>query len=444
VTRAKNGGKKADATRQRVLDAAAKVFREKGYSGARLADIAAVADMQAGSLYYHFASREDLVEAVLRLGQERTNGLVRARVAALPEDTSHIDRLSEAIRAHLATILELGDYTSATIRIIGQVPDDIRRRRVADQREHGRYWQHLLQEAQDAGELRSDVDLSAVRMLMLGGLNSSTEWYDPGRGLQVDELGAQFATMFLDGLATRRGAGRRLVLPGQAVAAAHSQGAAVERQPRRAATRARILAAAADVFREKGYAGTRLTDIAAAAGMQAGSLYYHFDSREDLVAELVRLAWERTTTFVHQSVEALPESAGEIDRLSTAMGAHLLSVLETNAYTSALVRILGQIPEEVRKKSVADQREYARYWRDLLKAAAAAGKIRQDLDLAAMQMMLMNALNWTVEWYRPDGHLRPDDIASEFVSVVLDGLAVRRNTKRVLQSTAVTANAVGA
>jgi AcrR family transcriptional regulator len=432
VARAKNGGTKADATRQRVLDAAAKVFREKGYSGARLADIAAVADMQAGSLYYHFASREDLVEAVLRLGQERTNGLVRGRVAALPEDISHIDRLSEAIRAHLASILELGDYSSATIRIIGQVPEDIRRRRVADQREHGLYWQHLLQEAQDAGEIRSDVDLSAVRMLMLGGLNSSTEWYDPGRGLPVDELGAQFATMVLDGLATRRGAGRRLVLPDEAVASVHSHGAAAK-QPRRAATRARILAAAADVFREKGYAGTRLTDIAAAAGMQAGSLYYHFESREDLVAELVRLAWERTTTFVHQSVEALPDSAGEIDRLSTAMGAHLLSVLEANAYTSALVRILGQIPEEVRQKSVADQREYARYWRDLLKAAAAAGKIRQDLDLAAMQMMLMNALNWTVEWYRPDGRLRPEDIASEFVSVVLDGLAVRRNTKRVLQ-----------
>jgi hypothetical protein len=122
------------------------------------------------------------------------------------------------------------------------------------------------------------------------------------------------------------------------------------------------------------------------------------------------------------------------------MGAHLLSVLEANAYTSALVRILGQIPEEVRQKSVADQREYARYWRDLLKAAAAAGKIRQDLDLAAMQMMLMNALNWTVEWYRPDGRLRPEDIASEFVSVVLDGLAVRRNTKRVLQA-AVASNA---
>jgi AcrR family transcriptional regulator len=434
VARAKNGsGKKADATRARILDAAAKVFREKGYSGARLADIAAVADMQAGSLYYHFASREDLVEAVLLLGQERTNQFVRQRVDALPPDATHIDRLSEAIRAHLASVLEIGDYTSATIRIIGQVPEDIRRRRVADQRETGAWWQGLLEDAQDAGEIRRDVDLSAVRMLMLGGLNSTTEWYHPGRGLAADELGGQFATMFLDGLATRRGAPKRVTLP-ETVSPADEATPRPPGEPRRAATRAKILDAAAKIFRERGYAGTRLTDIAAAAGMQAGSLYYHFESREDLVAELIRAAWERTTSSVHQAVEVLPGGASDLDRLCTAMAAHLVSTLESNAYTSALVRILGQVPEDVRQRSLADQRLYAQYWRRLLSAAAEAGKIRSDLDLGAMQMMLMNALNWTVEWYRPSGRLRPEEIASEFSAVVLDGLAVRRNPKSRLDS----------
>ncbi len=427
MARAKNGsGKKAGATRARILDAAAKVFQEKGYSGTRLADIAAVAGMRAGSLYYHFASREDLVEAVLRAGQERTNSFVRERVDALPERASHIERLAELIKAHLASVLEMGDYTSATVRIIGQVPDDIRRRRVADQRDHGAYWQRLLQAAQDAGEIRTDVDLSAVRMLMIGGLNASTEWYRPGRGLRSEELGAQFASMFLNGLAARRSGRRRLILPAIGRIGDNGTKVSTTGEPRRAATRARILDAAAKIFRERGYAGARLTDIAAAAGMQAGSLYYHFESREDLVAELVRAAWERTTGFVHQSVDALPAGATDIDRLRTAMAAHLLSVLESRAYTSALVRILGQVPDEVRKRSLADQREYARYWRHLLEEAAAAGKIRADLDLAAMPMMLMNALNWTVEWYRPGGRLSPEAIAFEFSSVVLDGLAVRR------------------
>jgi AcrR family transcriptional regulator len=429
VARTKNGtAKKADVTRARVLDAAAKVFGEKGYSGTRLADIAAVADMQAGSLYYHFASREDLVEAVLKEGQERTNRSVQSRVAAVPPDATHVERLAELIRAHTASVLEIGNYTSATIRIIGQVPEDIRRRRLSDQRAHGRFWQQLLQQAQDAGEIRTDVDLTVVRLMILGGLNSSTEWFHPDRGLGTEELGAQFATMFLDGLATRRGTAHRITLPVIPPAAADPNGQRPD-GPRRAATRARILDAAAKIFRERGYTGARLTDIAAEAGMQAGSLYYHFESREAMVAELVRLAWERTTGFVHQAVEALPPTASDVDRLCTAMGAHLTSCLESNAYTSALVRILGQVPEEVRVRSRDDQRAYARYWRRLLEAAAATGKIRDDLDLSAMQMMLMNALNWTVEWYQPDGRLTPEQIASEFASVVFDGLAVRRNLK---------------
>ena len=61
---------KSERTRQRILDAAAKVFREQGYANARLADIAELADMQTGSLYYHFDGREDLVAEILRLGVE--------------------------------------------------------------------------------------------------------------------------------------------------------------------------------------------------------------------------------------------------------------------------------------------------------------------------------------------------------------------------------------
>ena len=137
-------GKKGVATRARILDSAALVFRNKGYAGTRLSDVAAAANTQAGSLYYHFPSREELVEEMLRVGQERTSGFVRRRVAALPEDASALDRLREAISAHLDTVVEIGDYTAATIRIIGQVPDEIRKRRIHEQREYGEFWRALV------------------------------------------------------------------------------------------------------------------------------------------------------------------------------------------------------------------------------------------------------------------------------------------------------------
>src|SRR5678816_4156304 len=91
---------KSERTRQRILDAAARVFREQGYANARLADIAELADMQTGSLYYHFDGREDLVAEILRLGVKTAWSHVRAAVDALPPSATPLDRLAAAVRAH--------------------------------------------------------------------------------------------------------------------------------------------------------------------------------------------------------------------------------------------------------------------------------------------------------------------------------------------------------
>lgn len=195
--------KKSDVTRQRILDAAAKVFRDKGYAGARLTDIAAAAGMQAGSLYYHFASREDLVEEVLRAGVAQAADFVRQSVDALPDGASAGDRLRVAITGHLLTVLDIGDYTSANIRIFGQVPEEIRERHLVDQRAFGAYLGRLLEEAQAAGDIRADVDLSVIRMLIFGALNWTAEWYQPGGRVSAEEVAAEFLAMVFEGLAPR-------------------------------------------------------------------------------------------------------------------------------------------------------------------------------------------------------------------------------------------------
>jgi len=204
-------GKKGVATRARILDSAAHTLAVKGYAGTRLSDVAAAANTQAGSLYYHFPSREELVEEVLRVGQERTSGFVRRRVAALPADASDLDRLREAISAHLDSGLEMGDYTAATIRTIGQVPEEIRKRRIHEQREYGDFWRSLVNDAHASDELRTDINSSALRMLLLGAMNSVPEWYRPRRdGLSPADLKAQFDLLFLDGLAVHRQAARSI------------------------------------------------------------------------------------------------------------------------------------------------------------------------------------------------------------------------------------------
>jgi AcrR family transcriptional regulator len=417
-------GKKAIATRARILDAAALVFRTHGYSGTRLSDVAAAANTQAGSLYYYFSSREDLVEEVLRVGQERTSGYVRRRVAALPATATAVDRLREAIAAHLDTVLEIGDYTSATIRILSQVPDEIRLRRLHEQREYGQFWRTLVDTARAEGQIRADLDGSTTRMFLLGAMNSAPDWFRHRQsGLTAGQFELQMGSLFLEGLATARTSSPRSL---EAELSAVEAAIVANRQPTTelAPGAQRILSAAAVVFRERGYAGTRLADVAAAANIQTGSMYHYFSSREDLVAQLVLAAWAQTNSLVRDSVDALPEDAGALRRFSTAVIAHLLSVVREGAYTSALVRILGQVPAAVRDQTIGHQRQYIAYWRELLQDAIAAGEVRDDLDLSVTVMMLHGTLNWAVEWYRTDGRVSPRELAAQLITLILDGLMV--------------------
>lgn len=194
----------SNVTRQRILDAAAKVFRDEGYAGARLADIAAVAGLQgAGSLYYHFASRDALVEEVLRAGVAHTVDLVKRAVEALPAEATAGERLRVAMRSHLLCVLSIGDYTSANIRIFGQVPAAIRRKHLVAQRRYGAYFRELFEAARAAGEIRADVDLSVIRMLTFGAMNWSVEWFDP-KGVSAEQVAAEFVGMVFDGISTAR------------------------------------------------------------------------------------------------------------------------------------------------------------------------------------------------------------------------------------------------
>ncbi len=95
---------KSDISRARILDAAAKMFRQKGYAATTLIEIARAAGMQAGSLYYHFGSKDELLEEVLDIGMRRVHEAVEESQERLPADSSHRDRIRVAVEAHLTYV----------------------------------------------------------------------------------------------------------------------------------------------------------------------------------------------------------------------------------------------------------------------------------------------------------------------------------------------------
>lgn len=172
---------KSARTRQRILDAAASVLNRNGYASTRLSDIAELAQVQAPALYYYFASREELIEEVVTLGMTRALTHVSDALAELPADATQLDRICTAVGAHLEVVLRLSDYASAAIRYGPQLPADMRERQLAEQRAYGEVWRKLVNDAVEAGELHPDLDPRSARMLILGGLNWATEWWNPER-----------------------------------------------------------------------------------------------------------------------------------------------------------------------------------------------------------------------------------------------------------------------
>jgi AcrR family transcriptional regulator len=208
ATAAAKPASKSDRTRQRILDAAAWSFRRYGYAAVTLKDIAARAELQAGSLYYHFDTKEELVDAVLSAGVEGAFVATREAVEALGSGADPLARLRVAVAAHLRVVLSGGAYASANLRILGQVPDASRERQLTRQRAYGAFWRRLFEDAARAGAIRADLDLSVLRMLTLGALNWSVEWYREG-GRTPGEIAAHASTMLLDGIATAPGGRRR-------------------------------------------------------------------------------------------------------------------------------------------------------------------------------------------------------------------------------------------
>jgi TetR/AcrR family transcriptional regulator, cholesterol catabolism regulator len=180
--RGESGDSKSQRTRTRILDAAAHVLSEKGFAGTRLTDVAEYAQLQAPAIYYYFASREILIEEVMYCGISDMKRHLQQTLDDLPPETRSMDRILAAVEAHLRHELELSDYTTASIRNSGQIPDHLRSRQMKEEAAYGRIWQQLFSNAISDGELRDDVDPRMARLLVMGALNWAAEWWKPGRG----------------------------------------------------------------------------------------------------------------------------------------------------------------------------------------------------------------------------------------------------------------------
>lgn len=198
--------RKSVLKRQKILEAAAKIFSRKGYAEATLAEIGKEAGTHAGSLYYYFDSKEALVEEVLNIGTHGVSKLVTKAVAELPSGTSNFERIRVAFRNHVSQMLLKDDFIVAYWKIVDQVPPEIRERHLNAPREYGRFLQSLIDDAQQAGEIRQDINGHMLRLMMVGSTIYALDWFNPKGELSSVEIADILIDMFFNGVTPRMSA----------------------------------------------------------------------------------------------------------------------------------------------------------------------------------------------------------------------------------------------
>jgi TetR/AcrR family transcriptional regulator, cholesterol catabolism regulator len=189
---------KADRTRARLIEVATRLFQEHGTAEVTVRRIAAAAKIEAGSIYYHFSSRDEILRAVLERGVGDARDEVLAAIAEAGADSSPLVRLRAALAAHLKYTLR--HHFSSRLKAIRHLPKRLRDHHMQQERDYAAIFAGLLREAQRKGLLRGGFDPSVVRMLVMGALTWVAEWYDPKGPLSPDEIAGELMGILTKGI----------------------------------------------------------------------------------------------------------------------------------------------------------------------------------------------------------------------------------------------------
>ena len=183
-------------------------------------------------------------------------------------------------------------------------------------------------------------------------------------------------------------------------------------------TREDILEAAAQVFRQKGYHGASMEDIAKAVNLQKPSLYHHVSSKQEILLALLNraleLLLERISAISSQDITA-------DEKLKEMIRAYLRILAENTDLSAVLLFEHRSLERKQHARHVPNRDRFEALWRDVLEEGVAAKLFVCD-DPALAARAILGILNWTITWYHPDGPLEIEEIADRYSNLLLNGL----------------------
>ena len=181
--------------------------------------------------------------------------------------------------------------------------------------------------------------------------------------------------------------------------------------------RGRLLTAAAHLFRSKGFERTTVRDLAQAVGIQSGSIFHHFKTKE----EILRCVMEEVILFNTTRMQtALQAATTPLDKLRALILCELASINGPTGEAMAVLIFEWRSLKPDSQEAILQLREhYERLWLHALNDAQQAGLMPVHVDTFILRRFLTGALSWSNYWYKPDGALSLEQLADQALALIV-------------------------
>jgi AcrR family transcriptional regulator len=183
--------------------------------------------------------------------------------------------------------------------------------------------------------------------------------------------------------------------------------------------KADLLEAALSVFSDKGYDGATLQDIAERTGILKGSIYYYYQSKEDILYDVLKMVHDEHLENVRALVQ---EPATPIQRLHRLLAGHAAFVCENLERATVFLREMERLPPDRQAVIHGPDQPYQRVFRQAIEDAQKAGQVASELSPKLAALWILGSLNWLHRWYRPERSRSPQEVGTLFADQLTRGI----------------------
>jgi AcrR family transcriptional regulator len=182
-----------------------------------------------------------------------------------------------------------------------------------------------------------------------------------------------------------------------------------------------ILAEAAKLFKDRGYSGTSMRDLAGQVGMEAASMYNHIKSKDEL---LDTICFRISDTYISQLLEIEHKAISYGEKIKSLVRLHIRLMVEDGAAVSVANHDWKYLPEPRLTEFKQARKSYEKGFAALIEAGIEAGEFR-PVNASVALFTVLSAVRWVELWYRPGRGLTAEELENNIITVLLGGLEQR-------------------